>query len=292
MASFLIPPWFLSLVLFVAGIVAFHWYFGMTDTPSRIYEYFTDGIDQPMTMPPGLPSDLQSLCTMYYSNCKQNKTASYCNSQLQSCVQVMIEASTTGLSSSSTVYNVEKQPFQTCYKDYSVCTTPKPCAPGLGTSCNLTKDVCRSNFVSCVQKTLNNPGDLSPPPFISTPPVVPPPPLDLGSIQTPTGLLGQGIPTPPIPPLGPMQPTSIVNAGYSEYTPNRTIQQPDEMPKPYYETYIPRAKTDFGTRVESILADSSITPSLRQNIRNELDTTLSKEMNRINNEYEVDYVYI
>jgi len=224
------------------------------------------------------------------------------------------------------IYQNDKMGFYFCYKEYQACREVKDCGPNaLGTSCNLTKDMCRKNFVSCIdiQRASNeNAVELNPPPpppltplgssMPSAPPAAgsssdatgssmsstPPGASFVGSVQGPSfaAPLTSGPSMPSAPPAqGPSFPAGPSGSGnptgstYTVYTPPVF---PEQKLPPYTETYVPKSPTDINSEVNRILSNSSLTPTVRQNIRQEVSNALNKELYKLNNEYEIDYIYV
>ena len=271
-----------------------------------------------------IPSDLQMLCTLVSGSCRAGSySTGFCNSELLACTQVMNDVSSGKHLTNENVYQTDKMGFYFCYNEYQTCTRIKDCGPGLGTSCNLTKDNCRKNFTNCIdmKRKGNMNATTSTDPiagssntsFAPAPAPPPPPPaplagpsMPLAPLAGPTSLVGPTLP-PPAPLVGPIGtsfPSSTVSTSssagssqaiggtFSTYTPSVQTVYPDQQMPVYVDTYTPRANTDINSEVERILSNSSLTPTIRQNIRQEVSNALSKELYKLNNQYEIDYVYL
>jgi len=82
-------------------------------------------------------------------------------------------------------------------------------------------------------------------------------------------------------------------AGHSsEYTPSETRLWPHETPVAPSPSLTPIVPSDAGTQAQSIWdSTTGITPSLRQNIRDDVKKAVNSSIKELQNEYEVKYVY-
>jgi len=83
-------------------------------------------------------------------------------------------------------------------------------------------------------------------------------------------------------------PTMVTAA---EYTPNSNSVLPTYMPIAPQPSIIAVAPTDAGTGAEDILAGATLTPSLRQMIRNDISGAVKKEFENVNSRYQIQYNY-
>jgi hypothetical protein len=84
--------------------------------------------------------------------------------------------------------------------------------------------------------------------------------------------------------------TTIVSG--SPYSPSKVIIDPSQTPPVQQQTYTADTITDMGTQVDEILKNSMATPTIRQNIRQELQNSVNTYMKDIQrNVYEIDYVF-
>jgi hypothetical protein len=77
----------------------------------------------------------------------------------------------------------------------------------------------------------------------------------------------------------------------AKYTPSNNTVLPTHIPTNPKPSITAAAPTDIGTGVEAILAGATLTPSLRQMIRNDISGTVKKEFHDVNSRYQIQYNY-
>lgn len=83
-------------------------------------------------------------------------------------------------------------------------------------------------------------------------------------------------------------PDMLTAAGYTSHC---NSVPPTYIPRPRQPTLTALVPTDAGTGAEAILAGSTLTPSLRQMIRNDIAATVQNEFDDIHSRYQIQYNY-
>jgi hypothetical protein len=82
---------------------------------------------------------------------------------------------------------------------------------------------------------------------------------------------------------------SHVDASGSRYTPNQITIRPDQHLPVQQPTLTANVPTDAGTGAQTIMNGATLTPSVRQMIRNDVKNAVKDGVNEIGNEYEITY---
>ncbi len=83
--------------------------------------------------------------------------------------------------------------------------------------------------------------------------------------------------------------SSLTGQPDSTYTPSQTVIAPHQTPTPQLTTYTPVPTP--GTGAQQIQSSGYLTPSQRQNIRDEVAKIFQDTQRNFNNEYEIQYVH-
>ena len=73
-------------------------------------------------------------------------------------------------------------------------------------------------------------------------------------------------------------------------TPSTTTIKPNQLPPEVVKLLVAKLAADKGTAAEKIQAGATVTPSVRQQIRQDVQDAVEDELQNIRNEYEVKYV--
>ena len=85
--------------------------------------------------------------------------------------------------------------------------------------------------------------------------------------------------------------TNNKTAGQAVYTPSEQRIRSHQTPSTQQPTLTSTTASDAGTQAEQIQSESVLTPSLRQQIRDDVKGAVNSVLADINNQYEIKYVY-